>query len=94
MKSQLNWHYQAEASLAHSDRRSSFRAKLRNTWQTVLAYFAASNEPHVWKSQDISGLPQWKAYDPMTGQSVEYNSETDMRIWLEERHHQYRHFTR
>lgn len=64
-------------------------ARLNDVWQSVIAHFATSSEPHVWLTQDAQGHPHWKAYDPVTKQSADYLSEQDMRAWLEERHYFY-----
>lgn len=95
MKSQLNWQaYQKLEFPSRSKRQPSPWSKLNDVWQVVLTYFSASSEPKVWQSEDASGLSQWKAYDPVTGESAVYDSETEMRVWLEERHYQYHRFTR
>lgn len=95
MKSQLNWQeYQNLEFPSYSKRQSSAWSKLNDIWQDALAYFAASSEPKVWQFQNGSGLSQWKAYDPITGESAVCDSEAEMRTWLEERHYQYHRFTR
>lgn len=95
MKSQLHWQtYQNLEPSAPSNRSLSLWSKINDTWQIALAYFATSSEPHVWQSQDASGLPQWKAFDPITQRTAEYSTESEMRAWLEERHYQYHRLTR
>lgn len=98
MKFPLSWQdYQnIEFTSSHpqkSDRRFK-PTRLNDIWQRVLNYFAVSSEPRVWQSQDATGLLQWKALDPITGESVSYDSETEMRSWLEERHYQYHRYVR
>lgn len=96
MKSQLSWqaHQNLKSSSQQQNHNLSVWSRINDTWQMALTYFAASSEPHVWLSQDASGLPQWKAYDPITGQSATCSSETEMRTWLEERHYQYHRLSR
>ncbi len=42
-------------------------------------------EPEIQQTLDGSGQKWWKVYDPMTGQTAYLESESDVRIWLEDR---------
>lgn len=89
MKSQLSWQeYQTLEMIPQrpSQRRQS---QLNKIWQSIVTFFAASEEPHVWKGLNQAGQSMWKAYDPITHQSADYETEEEMRAWLEERHYQY-----
>jgi hypothetical protein len=93
MKSQLSWkEYRAlEFSTeqpAKTPARLGLKAKLNHLWQRVIAYLNPSTEPHVWQTEDSTGQVVWNAYDPVTRQSVEQVSASEMRVWLEERHYQ------
>jgi len=99
MKFPLSWQdYQTlEFTSSRHPRHSAPRfklAQLNDLWQNFLAFFAVSSEPRVWQSQDAAGLLQWKAFDPLSGESVSYDSEAEMRSWLEERHYQYHRYMR
>jgi hypothetical protein len=99
MKSRLSWQeYQKleliSDGLQHNQDKPSLGAKLNNFWQSVLAYFATSSEPCVWKTQDTADRTQWKAYDPVTKKSVCCDSEEELRAWLEERHYQFHLFAK
>ncbi|MBW4466419.1 MAG: hypothetical protein KME07_13425 [Pegethrix bostrychoides GSE-TBD4-15B] len=63
-------------------------ARLRHIWQSLLSYLSNSNELRVWKASNVDGQPVWKAYDPTTESRVEFVSELDLRVWLEERYYQ------
>jgi hypothetical protein len=65
-----------------------WNVKLESLLQKVLAYFMEPSEPIVWTVQDATGLIHWKAYDPSTNRSIDYTSEHEMRVWIEQRHYQ------
>lgn len=46
-----------------------------------------SSEPEIRQVSDQGGCIWWYAYDPMTGQTTYLESETDVQVWLEERHY-------
>lgn len=98
MKSPLSWQdcQNIEFTVSHPQKSTPWfkRTRLNDIWQSVLNYFSVSSEPRVWQTQDITGLLQWKALDPMTGELVSYDSEAEMRSWLEERHYQYHRYVR
>ena len=66
------------------------RHKLNSLWQSVVTFLETSSEPQVWtKGKDYQ--TQWHVFDPATGQSAQFSSEEDVRVWLEERynHHSF-----
>lgn len=90
MKSSITWkEYQALELLPNSAQpaKPSLWARLRDLGERGLAHIAASSEPHVWTTQDESGQVHWKAYDPITNQSIDSLFEAELRVWLEKRHH-------
>jgi len=60
---------------------------LRNIWQALLTYCSTSNDLRVWTTTNIAGQSIWKAYDPTTQTQVEFVSEQELRVWLEERYY-------
>lgn len=91
MKSHLSWqNAQTLERIFHQSpaRQRSLKTPLNKVWQRAIAYFAASNEPHVWQTQDVDGKPVWNAYDPATHRSIDQVSAAELRIWLEERYYQ------
>ncbi|MBF2049418.1 MAG: hypothetical protein EDM05_040795 [Leptolyngbya sp. IPPAS B-1204] len=96
MKSQLSWkEYQALEFLTEPTANTASKAlslklktRLNHIWQSLVAYFSTSTEPHVWRSEDSNGQVVWHAYDPVTNRSVQQASMDEMRVWLEERHYQ------
>jgi hypothetical protein len=93
MKSHMSWQEYRNLEFpshltAPKTPRRSLKTKLNDQWQSILAYFSTSSEPHVWQTQDPAGRPVWNAYDPVTHRLVEQVSLDEMRAWLEERHYQ------
>ena len=44
------------------------------------------SEPKIWKKTDAEGNIIWKTYDPMTGFTASFDTEHQVRVWLEERY--------
>jgi hypothetical protein len=65
----------------------SFSA-LKTIWQHFSTILTKSNELRVWQRTDRFGNTWWNAYDPATGRSTSVTSESEMRIWIEERYYQ------
>lgn len=62
--------------------------KLGHVWQSVLAIAAGNQEPRVKQHSDRHGNPFWNVYDPVSGQLARFNSEEEVRLWLEQRYYQ------
>ncbi|HEY9646183.1 MAG TPA: hypothetical protein V6C88_07435 [Chroococcidiopsis sp.] len=91
MKSQLSWHDVHTLERAYrspNPPRHRWAETFNNLWQTAIAHLSATDEPHVWRTEDANGQTLWHAYDPKTDQALNDVSEAEMRIWLEERHYQ------
>ncbi len=70
-------------------------AQTHAPWQALVARFQqlvqwvkglASWQPHlqVWQFTDEMGHAWWGAFDPRTGQTVYTDSETELRLWIEQ----------
>lgn len=64
-------------------KRFNLRSALRKLWQSLTV---PSSEPHVWKKGDRQGNIYWKVYDPLTDRSGLFESENQLRVWLEQRY--------
>lgn len=64
--------------------------KLINLAKTATEAFFNSlvfySEPKIWKKIDAEGNIFWKTYDPVTGMTAQFDTEQEVRIWLEERY--------
>jgi hypothetical protein len=74
------------------------RATEPNIWQKAWVFLnqpifqwnpSTSSEPEIRQVSDQGGHIWWYAYDPMTGQKVYLESESEVQIWLEERLYYY-----
>lgn len=70
-------------------RQPTLRERWNSLKQSITTYLYVSSEPYVWETVDRDGHVQWNGYDPITHQSVQVDSEDEMRVWLEDRHYQY-----
>ncbi|MBE9061051.1 hypothetical protein [cf. Phormidesmis sp. LEGE 11477] len=65
---------------------SDLKRWLKNLFRTLLSQMAGTAEPQVWSTQDTAGQVLWNAYDGASGKIIRNASETEMRIWLENRY--------
>lgn len=52
--------------------------------QFLHTWAGSTNEPQVWQSLDKSGKVQWHTYHPRTGRKVDFDSEDEVCVWIEE----------
>jgi hypothetical protein len=45
-------------------------------------------ELQVWRATDQDGHPYWHAYNPHSGRSTCFGSESDIRAWIEQQHYE------
>ncbi len=62
-------------------------SKISRLLQQVVASLTKAPEPRIGRVKDSFGKTAWCVYDPITGQSARLASETEVRIWLEERYY-------
>lgn len=48
--------------------------------------FASPTEPKIWQKKDAEGNIIWQTYDPVTGDQARFDTEQEVRIWLEKRY--------
>ena len=56
---------------------------LSRVWQKLTPYLSQSSGLRVWQS-DKKGNTVWNLYNPNTGDKLSFDSETDVRTWIEE----------
>lgn len=59
------------------------KSKLQNAWQRLVIAITTSSQLQVWQTHLVNGDCSWHAYDPMTGRSACFGTETEMRVWIE-----------
>jgi hypothetical protein len=52
----------------------------------TVAYFAGQGAPRIQERRDRTGALVFKVYDPISDRSYRFNSEAEVRIWLESRY--------
>jgi hypothetical protein len=62
--------------------------RLQKLWNYLVAVWWYSEEPRITQKQDKSGNWIYRVYDPITHQHLIFDSEQEVRIWLEERYYQ------
>ncbi|KPQ34551.1 MAG: hypothetical protein HLUCCA11_14725 [Phormidesmis priestleyi Ana] len=60
--------------------------QLKKMWKALALQMSDASAPHIWQTQDATGEIFWNAQDPTSGRTIRHASETEMRIWLEERY--------
>ncbi len=66
---------------ANQSKRESW---LSRVWQKLTTYLnQSSSELRVWRS-DKKGNTVWNLYNPNTGDKLSFDSETEVRTWIEE----------
>jgi uncharacterized protein YaeQ len=82
-------HSQIDSSLTQQVnlKKFNFLAGLGQILAAVLRALSGTNEPQVWQKCDRSGETFWHVYDPDTRQFARFNSELEVRFWLEQRYY-------
>ncbi|MGL4620288.1 hypothetical protein [Chroococcidiopsis sp.] len=84
-----SWQYQPSRfvvlpKLSHK----KFISKLVKFGKKILHLTIESPELKVWQTWDEHGNAYWNGYDPITRRSIYQVSESQIRTWIEQRHHQ------
>lgn len=61
---------------------------LEQLWNSVLEILTKSPEPKVYQKHDRNGKLYFQVYDPIARQSSTFNTEQEVRIWLDQRYYQ------
>ena len=64
----------------------SLRVQLQNSVQTLIHQLSGSSTPQVWSTQGADGQTVWNAQDIASERIIRNASETELRVWLEERY--------
>ena len=59
---------------------------LKNFFSMLLAQMEETADPQVWATHDAAGHTLWNAYDSASGRIIRKASETELRVWLENRY--------
>ena len=90
MKEQLINYHELELMIhKKSDKQteSRFASILNRIWNGIVRSIATPNEPIIHSRKDKSGNSYWAVHDPLLGHRVFFNSETEVRAWLDRRYY-------
>lgn len=59
--------------------------QLGELWTTFMTAINQKPEPQIWQECDRTGNTWWRAYDPITRESLYAESEGEVMQWLEQR---------
>lgn len=57
---------------------------LLKVWRSLIAALSRNSEIQVCKEHDRAGYTWWKLYDPITSETIYFDSEEELRSWIEE----------
>jgi hypothetical protein len=66
---------------------SKFTLQLSQVLEAYFELIFKANEPIIYESKSKFGSVYWTVYDPVSGRKVLFDSETDVRVWLERRYY-------
>ncbi|NJL41258.1 MAG: hypothetical protein HC840_15155 [Leptolyngbyaceae cyanobacterium RM2_2_4] len=70
-----------------SREKSKFLTGLGQVLLSILEILSGNKEPKISQRRDRRGESFWRVYDPITGESARFNSELEVRFWLEQRYY-------
>lgn len=62
--------------------------QLSGLCQALVSFLAGSQEPKVTYKRDRQGYTYFEVYDPMTEKHHRFDSEQNVRIWVDQSRHQ------
>ncbi|NJO41746.1 MAG: hypothetical protein HC865_14215 [Cyanobacteria bacterium RU_5_0] len=75
----LNSHSKAESKINSS----YVQSWMNKVWNIIADLLVPNTEPQIMQKRDRNGQDWWYVYDPQTGESAWFTSETEVRAWLE-----------
>jgi hypothetical protein len=77
----------SQGNLNSSNIKLQILAVLKSIFQLFIPFFTNGNEPRIWTTTDRDGNTTWHAYDPVSDRTRSLDSESEMRIWIEQRYY-------
>lgn len=83
--------YQELEFAIHSEsgeqRKSGFVSKIARIWSQIVESIIAVNELKIYSLKSRSGSFYWEIHDPLLGRKVFFDSEAEVREWLDRRYY-------
>jgi len=73
-----------------SSRRWNFKQVIHRIWSSVTELFSPSSELRIFTGRDRHGNTYYRVYDVLTQDLHRFESEDEVRIWLEQSYYYYR----
>lgn len=70
-----------------SPKKWSFKQILHRVWHSLIELFAPSSELRIFTGRDRHGNTYYRVYDVSTQDFHRFESEDEVRIWLEQRYY-------
>lgn len=67
--------------------KSSLTAKINQIWNEIVRFLTASEEPKIYLLKSKHGDTYWEVYDSISRRRVCFDSESEVRAWLERCHY-------
>jgi hypothetical protein len=67
---------------------STLVSKLSRIWHRFIESIITVNEFKIYSPRSKSGCPYWAIHDPISGRRVFFDSETEVRAWLDRRYYE------
>ena len=68
--------------------KSSFASELNRIWNGIVQWITTTHELTIDSHKDKFGNTYWTIHDPLLGHKISFDSETEVRIWLDGRYYQ------
>lgn len=81
----MNINHQPVSSLESQIDLPNLASLFQKTIDFFAEYLSRNGDPIIWQKFDRNGQPSWVIYDPRTRYSARFDSETEVRDWLEKR---------
>ena len=72
-----------------SQKKDNIKVIFHQLWNRLINYFTHPPEPKIRKKSNRQGKIWWEVYDPYTNAKGTFSSELEVRMWLDERYHQF-----
>jgi hypothetical protein len=71
-----------------SEFKQNLALNLKHIWYHVVTAIVGSADPKIWKLTNSEGAAYWRVYDPANRQSYVFDTEHEVRVWIEQRYNQ------
>ena len=66
----------------------TWKQHLANMGHYLLNLLSGDGSPYILQQLNPEGVDRWSVYDPYSQKEHRFNSEEEVRIWLEQRYYQ------